>query len=259
MAHEEASQEIAEHRATECIACSHRVCAVFTPATRCRQQRFRDLARGQRLDAGDLQGERLWVVVNGAVAISTSLPDGRRQIFGIETPGDLVCSMLTGEDDGCEVEALDTTRLCEIDLAASAIAAGGVETVIELLRQARARLTDSAMHIVCLGRMDAMERLCCFLADMARRTGAGERNVRVSLPMTREDIADFLGLNAETVSRVLSRIRKARLAVFLSPTEVMVPDIALLEERVPIGPWQRITAPPRPTRSPVHLREGVSP
>ena len=54
--------------------------------------------------------------------------------------------------------------------------------------------------------------------------------------VSRDDIADYLGLNSETVSRIFSRVKKAKLATFLSPTEYLVADIQALESRAPTEP-----------------------
>ena len=88
-----------------------------------------------------------------------------------------------------------------------------------------------------LGRLDGMERVCLFLADMTWRTGRETpEGWRVRLPLSRVDIADYLGLNPETVSRILGRVKQARLVTFLSPTEVLVPDLAALQRRTPLAP-----------------------
>ena len=104
-----------------------------------------------------------------------------------------------------------------------------------LLRIAREQVAGVYAHLVTLGRLDGMERVCLFLADMAWRIG--ERTpagYRVRLPLAREDIADYLGLNTETVSRIFSRVKKAKLADFSSPTEYMVRDLEALQSRAPI-------------------------
>ncbi|MDH3666241.1 MAG: helix-turn-helix domain-containing protein [Paracoccaceae bacterium] len=79
-----------------------------------------------------------------------------------------------------------------------------------------------------------MERLCGFLAEMTRRTGRriGQRWL-VCLPMSREDIADYLGLNSDTVSRLMTRIKQAGLVRFLSVSEFEVASLERLEDRVP--------------------------
>ena len=92
------------------------------------------------------------------------------------------------------------------------------------------RLTRSQTHISTLGRLDSRERVLLFLGQMAADSGNG----LVRLRMSREDIADYLGLNAETVSRMLSRIKKSGLVKFLSPTEYVVPDIEQIARRLPV-------------------------
>ena len=72
-----------------------------------------------------------------------------------------------------------------------------------------------------------------FLAERAVAAG-GESRV-VSLPMSREDIADYLGLNTETVSRVFTRIRKSGLIRFLSATEYLIPNMGAVAERLPVA------------------------
>ncbi|MCV6596054.1 MAG: helix-turn-helix domain-containing protein [Mangrovicoccus sp.] len=68
-----------------------------------------------------------------------------------------------------------------------------------------------------------------FLAEMAARSGYGETH----LPMSREDIADYLGLNAETVSRIMTRLRKSGLVQFQSPTDYTIPDMGAITRRLP--------------------------
>ncbi|MEM9099438.1 MAG: helix-turn-helix domain-containing protein, partial [Pseudomonadota bacterium] len=82
---------------------------------------------------------------------------------------------------------------------------------------------------VLLGRMTAAERVLSFLNELVEHQGetSGD-SVQVDLAMTREDIADYLGLKAETVSRLLGRVRKTGLIVFDGPTHFSVPDPAAL-------------------------------
>ena len=104
------------------------------------------------------------------------------------------------------------------------------------------RLERCQNHITTLGRLDSVERVTLFLAEMAVRAGATrEAPQLVTLPMSREDIADYLGLNSETVSRILSKLKKSRLVKFLSPSEYIVPDLAELDRRLPVDiPTQQV-------------------
>ena len=105
----------------------------------------------------------------------------------------------------------------------------------EMSRVIHRRLEIASRHLDTLGRLDATERVLLFLGQMALRSGAkGAANALVRLKMSREDIADYLGLNAETVSRILSRVKKTGLVKFLSPTEYLVPDMAAIARRLPV-------------------------
>ncbi len=192
------------------------------------------MARGERLETGT--GVRFWTVLGGTVAVCTALADGRRQIVCLATQGDRFCPPDEDESLDFWIEALATSHLCELDLSTHARAiAGNASLSAELFQAARDQARCIYAHLVTLGRLDGMERVCLFLADMAWRIG--ERTAqgwRVRLPLAREDIADYLGLNAETVSRIFSRVKKARLADFHSPTEYVVRDLAGLQKRAPI-------------------------
>ena len=196
------------------------------------------LQRNERLRAGCL---RLWRVIDGLVALCVLLPDGRRQVISLSTPGDVVCPVSTQAFGEIWVEALTPSEVVEIDLAAQHCAIGrDAGLTSALFAMVHQQVKCASAHLVTLGRLDGMERVCLFLADMAWRIGVDTPGgKRVHLPLSREDIADYLGLNAETVSRIFSRVKKAKLALFLSPTDYLVTDIAALEDRAPLSPSHR--------------------
>ncbi len=172
-------------------------------------------------------------VLSGVASLCAGLPDGRRQILCLATPGQVIYPHgLEGRE--VWVEALVPTCLCELPVVASNAGAGPHADL--LLRASHEFLAVTVEHLLELGRLDGTERVTAFLLDMARRLGRREgRAVHVQLPLNREDIADYLGLKAETVSRILGRIKRSGLVVFLSPTEFEVPDLDNLAARSPIG------------------------
>ena len=193
------------------------------------------LARGDNLDI--TSSFKVWNVVEGLVGLCTALPDGRRQIVSLSTPGDLLCPMTGAKGTDVWVEALAPSGLCEIDLS-DRIEAIRDDAALsaELFKVVHRQVMCSSVHLVTLGRLDGMERVCLFLTDMVWRLGVPTANGwRVNLPLSREDIADYLGLNAETVSRIFSRVKKAKLAIFLSPTEFLVTDLEALQSRAPLA------------------------
>ncbi|HUS97390.1 MAG TPA: helix-turn-helix domain-containing protein [Hyphomicrobiaceae bacterium] len=207
--------------------------------------RFRSMKRGDRVPARGSGRMRFHVVHSGLVATCALLPDGRRQILCLNFPGDVVCSM-SAEGAECWCEALTHSVICNLDLSANAERLQCDPAFFRVLfRLVHERLEGAAAHLVALGRFDAMERACGFLAYMTRRTGRQQETCwHTCLPMTREDIADYLGLNIDTVGRLLTRIKEAGLARFLSPTEYEVPCLERLEMRVPISLGRGFDGPP---------------
>jgi len=177
---------------------------------------------------------RFHVVRTGLVATCAMTLDGRRQILCLNVAGDVICAM-SAKGAECWCEALAPSEICELDLTSQAARLRGEPGFLRALFDlAHDRLERSAAHLIALGRLDGMERLCGFLAEMTRRTGRriGQRWL-VCLPMSREDIADYLGLNSDTVSRLMTRIKQAGLVRFLSVSEFEVASLERLEDRVP--------------------------
>lgn len=220
---------------TDCPLGRHCAAAALCPSASIAVQR--PMPRGARVPGGGLSetGQvRLFVVRSGLVAASATLPDGRRQLTGLMTPGEAVCAA-ENTANGLWAEALTRTVLCRLDLQAGT----GSAAIFALCHGA---LSRSVAHMVRLGRFSGAERVAAFLADLARRTGrAGEGGWQLSLPLSRDDIADHLGLNAETVSRILGRLRREGLVRFSTPTACVIPDLGALEAQVPF-------AMDRPTR-----------
>lgn len=161
------------------------------------------------------QGERsdsLYQVEFGAVRVYRLLADGRRQIAAFH---------LAGEVFGFEAHGVH-------HFFAEAIAATGVRAFRlcatadfsrHLLPLALQGLVRAQEHLLVLGRQAASERLAAFLIDMAERQGGLEE---FDLPMSRADIADYLGLTIETVSRIFSKLRASGVIRLKSLRRVLI-------------------------------------
>ncbi|MEL7527516.1 MAG: helix-turn-helix domain-containing protein [Pseudomonadota bacterium] len=220
--------------------CRSRLCQHITGGHL--DKKHKVLQRGDRLSLGDGACRKVWIIIYGMAAICFGLSDGRRQILGLETSGHIMCGMNNGGQNGSWIEALTETVLCEIDLTSLVSPAFAGETggdghrlVTELFAVIHQRLETCSAHLVTLGRLDSTERVTLFLADMARRMGRPVgQSLYLELPMTREDIADYLGLNTETISRVFSRLKKNKLVQFPSRSAIVIPDPKALERRLPV-------------------------
>lgn len=145
------------------------------------------------------QGEKcgnFYQVEFGAVRIYRLLSDGRRQISAFHLPGDMF-GFEVDKSHHFFAEAICGTGIRVIRPSAS-------HAVPELLPMALQSLVRAQEQLLVLGRQNAIERVAAFFLEMSERQG-GLR--QVELPMSRLDIADYLGLTIETVSRVFSKLR----------------------------------------------------
>lgn len=167
---------------------------------------------------GDAAGP-LYLVEFGAVRICRLTADGRRQISGFCFAGD-VFGFEGGGEHQCYAESIDGTGIRV--LRPSGREGLGVG-VLSLALKSLARAQD---HLVLLGRMSATEKMAKFLLDLIERR---ESDRLIDLPMQRNDIADYLGLTFETVSRVLRVLKDGGIIRLPRIDQIEVLDIARLE------------------------------
>jgi CRP/FNR family nitrogen fixation transcriptional regulator len=139
-------------------------------------------------------------VVSGAVRTYRLLSDGRRQIVEFHTVGDIFG--LDGQScHALGAEAVGETVLQVMRRSTFLQAQGSAAAISTLLK----KFHRAQAHMLLLGRHTACERVASFLLDFRERAGA---NV-FDLPMSRQDIADYLGLTIETVSRTFTQLQAA--------------------------------------------------
>lgn len=149
--------------------------------------------------------DALLEVAQGVVRLCKLLADGRRAVLGFRYPGEL---LETGwaRRHGTTAEAVTAVVLRTSRRPwADDTVAGAPELHRRLSALLWAELDAAQANLLLLGRMTATERVAHFLLGLARRARADEP---VDLPMSRLDIADHLGLTVETVSRIISRLRR---------------------------------------------------
>ncbi|MEP3048796.1 MAG: Crp/Fnr family transcriptional regulator [Roseibium sp.] len=158
--------------------------------------------------------KRLYELVTGSVMLYKLLPDGRRQVVEVLRKGDIFG--LSAEDEfDCTAETLMDSEVQEIDLKL-------VEKSPEIQSMLAKCLTSQMRvlheHAVLLGRKSAIERVASFLMHLVPNRGgvgcpgpikgAADDCHDLKLHMTRQEIADYLGLTIETVSRVISDLKR---------------------------------------------------
>ena len=180
----------------------------------------RRIAAGHRLWSDGDGRRHVFLIRSGALCLSRLLPDGRRVVIGFAYPGDLIG--LGGETHGFDADAIQDCRLDAMALPAFQRAAMADPALARVARNEVSHALSAALeHMIVVTRLTAAERLAHFLTDLAergRRRGNGAASV--VLPMRRLDIADYLGLTIETVSRTFTAFRNAGLIAMDQPSVV---------------------------------------
>jgi CRP/FNR family transcriptional regulator, nitrogen fixation regulation protein len=146
----------------------------------------------------------LYKVASGTVRTFKALSNGRRQIRAFYLPGDIF-GVETGPEHAFSAEAITEAKLLVIERKAVVALAGRDNDVARQLWSLTSRELKHARNHVLLLIQSAQERVAGFLLEMADRVPAGDE---IELPMPRQDIADYLGLTIETVSRMLTHLEK---------------------------------------------------
>ena len=150
----------------------------------------------------DEPADYVYKVVSGSVRTYKILSDGRRQVCGFYLPGDC-CGLQFSEEHTFSAEAITDTKVLVVKRSALTALADRDAAVGRELFALTARELRRMQEQVLLLVKSAQERVASFLVEMSERAAAGNA---IELPMSRQDIADYLGLTIETVSRTLTSL-----------------------------------------------------
>jgi CRP/FNR family nitrogen fixation transcriptional regulator len=184
-------------------------------------------ARDEEIYGEGEPAEFVYRVVSGAVRTYRVLSDGRRQVCDFHLAGEYF-GLEPSFEHRDTAEALAGTALLVLRRSALAdLAQREVEIARELWLMSARRLERSQDHVLMLGRKNAAERVAGFLVDFAARVDARED---FELPMSRQDIADYLGLTIETVSRTFSQLEHVGVLRAHNSRRIRLTDRRALEE-----------------------------
>jgi CRP/FNR family transcriptional regulator, anaerobic regulatory protein len=166
-------------------------------------------------------------ITAGTAKLFKLLPDGRRQITGFVQAGHFL-GLAVSDTYAFSAEAIDPVRYCRFQRAKLRALLDDFPLMERrLLEVAANELVAAQEQMLLLGRKTARERLASFLLLQSRQgVACGRPRKCFTLPMTRSDIADYLGLTIETVSRTLTRLRSEGLIDFASQSEVVIVNFA---------------------------------
>ncbi|MBM3530518.1 MAG: cyclic nucleotide-binding domain-containing protein [Alphaproteobacteria bacterium] len=168
--------------------------------------------------------EYLYKLVKGAVRTSKFLDDGRRQIGDFYMPGDIF-GLEAAAEHTFSAEAISDVQVIVVKRSAvEALAVRDNDVARQLWTMTRRELQRMQDHILLLIKT-AQERVAGFLLEMANRIKARDE---FDLPMSRQDIADYLGLTIETVSRTLTSLENSAAIALPSSRRVVLRNRAAL-------------------------------
>ena len=193
--------------------------------------RCRVLHRGEPLFRAGEPLREIQMLRSGAVKTRVCSSSGQERVLGLHASGDMLgLDAVASGVHGCDAVALDTVSIC--GLPASRLYAGSSVAAWaqgELLCRASVALAEQQRQVLLLGYASAEQRVAGFLLQRSRRQqrlGLSAREIH--LPMSRADIASFLALAVETVSRVLTRLQEVGV-IAVNRNEVRVLDHGRLQ------------------------------
>ena len=170
----------------------------------------------------------VYVLEQGVIMVERSSAAGRRQILGFSYPGDFVGLTRNGAFE-YSVQSLTRAVVREFPIAAfRRLSDASPELKANVNRIGGGVFAHALDQVFALGQKRAHERVCFLLAEIRRR-GVGPDRDTVELAMTRQEIADYLGLSTETVSRAMRRLSDDGVIDIRNPQTVILlrPDIVL--------------------------------
>lgn len=167
-------------------------------------------------------------VRSGTVRLCKVTEDGRRQIAAFLTAGDLF--------GWTDQDAYNFSAEAVTDVTIERFGRARIEDTVRaspslgrrILALISGQLASAHEHLLLLGRMTASERVAVFLLDLGRRQHAAA-GAAIDLAMNRKDVADYLGLTVETVSRTMSALKRKGIIAFAEPETVQLKQSTALE------------------------------
>ena len=221
-----------------CLVCQARSSAVCSVLQGERIACLKDIVVRRQIDAGRRlfdEGDpaaHYFIVTDGTMMVFKEAHDGRRQITGFLYPGDML-GLNHHQRYAYSAEALGEAIVCQYPIAAmNGLFREFPDMEHWLLRHCSDELASAHDQMFLLGRKTAMEKIATFLwFQMHRMRRRSPDAARLELSMSRREIADYLGLTVETVSRTITRLRRDGTIRTVGKQTVDVLDVDELRER----------------------------
>lgn len=225
-----------------CRACEARhkgICGALAPdelRQLGKQSSRKEVLSGSELVAAGTKLDRYANILSGVVKLTKLMPDGRQQIVGLQFAPDFMGRPFA-DDSEVSAEAASTVRICSFPRAALEEMAGKSPALTRrLYAQSQRELDDARDWMLTLGRKSAAEKVASFVLLLSQYIDPHSDNFteQFDIPLTRADIADFLGLTVETVSRHFTRLRKSGTISVENSRSVTICSLAALRKAAAI-------------------------
>ena len=188
--------------------------------------------KGGILSEQNSPATHVYVIIQGTIKLYRLLEDGGRQVTGFLGPGDLLGSPKINGTTHCTAECLTECQLCAFRTESfQRMLRQYPELCLVLLTTAYDEVEAQYEQLGLLGRKHADQRLAAFLLTLAQRwQHDGPIETSLSLTMSRADIADYLGLTVESVSRAMHRLKDLGLVELPKPTVAHLLNLPALQK-----------------------------
>jgi CRP/FNR family transcriptional regulator len=185
-----------------------------------------EIARHQRYVWTAADSSSVVVVTKGVLAVDVTIPKLPRQILDFLIPGDKAPTALAASPRYLSLRAITDAALSRVARrAANAMLAPPLQQEMRAYR-----------HLVMLGHLSTEARFATFLLDHAARMGLTEPHQLLALPMSRDDIADYLAINHDTLSRIFMKFEKLDVIERVKRHAVRILDFGYLTRSTPLSP-----------------------
>ena len=222
-----------------CRACEARhrgVCGALSEsqlASLNKQSTLKHVGAGSELIGESRQTSSYANIISGVVKLTKMMADGRQQIVGLQFAPDFLGRPFR-TDSSITADAATDVNVCSFPKSViDRMIKDTPELEHRLLEQTLTELDEARDWMLTLGRKTASEKLASFLLLIATHIDpeSDAESASFDLPLTRSDIADFLGLTIETVSRNMTKLRKEGVIRVSNNRHIEVPDLTRLAER----------------------------
>lgn len=193
--------------------------------------------RGQRLPERHADDLVHYLVCDGSLFLQSELPERRRAIVATYYAGELCSMLVNGSGEGEALIAAEASTVVRLRAdAVGQLSASEPAVASRYVRWMETRAARVEAHAIVVGRLTGEERVAAYLIEAGQMRGEPhEKALHVDLPFSRDEVADYLALNPDTLSRFLTRMKTDGLVTFLGHRRAVITDWPGLLQRCPIA------------------------